>query len=113
MKLSKMKELSAPVVCNSCGSCCRNFAYILLSQYDIKRLEDFTGLNSVDFTDNIDTNGEKKFMKFQENGDCIFLKIKNGYYSCMVYEARSETCRDYPSSDIQREACRYAFTGLK
>jgi len=78
----------------------------LLSQSDIERLEDFTGLNAGEFTDNIDTAGEKKFMKFQENGDCIFLKTINGYYSCIVYEARSETCRDYPSNDIQREACR-------
>jgi putative toxin-antitoxin system antitoxin component (TIGR02293 family) len=45
-------------------------------------------------------------MKFQENGDCIFLNMIDGAYSCSVYEARSVTCRGYPSTDIQIETCR-------
>ena len=93
-------------VCNSCGLCCRNFAYILLAKDDIKTLENFTGLTSEEFTNNIDKTSEKRFMKFQENGDCIFLKIIDGVHSCSVYEARSATCKDYPSTDIQRETCR-------
>jgi len=78
----------------------------LLSQNDIKTLENFTGLTTEEFASNIDETGEKRFMKFQENGDCIFLNIIDGVYSCSVYEARSVTCRDYPSTYIQREACR-------
>ena len=97
-------------MCNNCGSCCRDFAYIQLSQDDIKMLEKFTGQNSEEFTNNIDKTGEKRFMKFQENGDCIFLHIIDGSYSCSVYEARSVTCKDYPSTDIQRETCR-VFSG--
>jgi uncharacterized protein len=91
--------------CNGCGSCCRDFAFIQLSQDDIKTLEKFTGLTAEEFTDNIDIAGEKRFMKFQENGDCIFLKMIGGAYSCSVYEARSVTCKSYPSTVIQREAC--------
>jgi Fe-S-cluster containining protein len=92
-------------VCIGCGTCCRNFAYILLSQEDIDTLEKFTGLRSEEFTENVDKDGEKRFMSFQENGDCIFLKRNDGAYFCSVYEARSVTCRSYPSTDIQRETC--------
>ena len=106
MKFEKTTEFSSTHVCNGCGSCCRNFAYIRLSQDDIKTLETFTGLVPEEFTDTIDKAGEMRFMKFQENGDCIFLTMVDGAYSCSVYEARSVTCRDYPSTDIQIETCR-------
>lgn len=92
--------------CNWCGSCCRNFAYIRLSQNDVKKLEAFTGLTSEDFSNNIDESGDKRFMKFCENGDCIFLDTTNGIYSCNVYDARSATCKSYPATDIQKETCR-------
>jgi len=93
-------------VCSGCGLCCRDFAYIQLSQDDIKTLENFTGLTTDEFTNNVDKAGEKRFMKFQENGDCIFLKITDGGGLCSVYKARPATCRSYPSTDIQRETCR-------
>jgi Fe-S-cluster containining protein len=76
-------------------------------------LENFTGLTSEEFTDNIDKAGEKRFMKFHENGDCIFLKMIDGAYSCSVYEARSAMCRGYPSTEIQREACRVSSDRCK
>ena len=101
-----MSKVLTTHVCNGCGSCCRDFAYIRLSQDDIKTLENFTGLTSEEFTNNIDKAGEKRFMKFQENGDCIFLNMMGGAYSCSVYEARSVTCRGYPSTEIQRKTCR-------
>jgi Fe-S-cluster containining protein len=91
--------------CIGCGACCKNFAYIPLSQKDVETLESFTGIKSEEFTDSIEKSGEKPFMKFQDNGDCIFLKQKDGAYFCSVYEARSETCRKYPSTDVQRETC--------
>ena len=106
LKLDKIVKTPITHVCSRCGSCCRNFDYILLSQDDITTLENFTGLTSEEFTEKIDKNGEKRFMKFKENGDCIFLDIVDGAYSCGVYEARSATCRDYPSTDIQKETCR-------
>lgn len=106
MNIENKTDLSSVHECNSCGSCCRGYAFIRLSENDIKTLENFVGLPSEDFTENIDKAGEKRFMKFQENGDCIFLNMTDGAYSCSVYEARSATCRAYPSTDIQREACR-------
>jgi len=106
MKPDKLDKASTAPVCNSCGACCRNYAYIRLSPEDIETLEKFTGLTAEEFSENIDKAGEKRFMKFQTNGDCIFLEYSDGAYSCSVYEARSVTCRDYPSSAIQQETCR-------
>lgn len=106
LETEKITKGSKTHECIGCGLCCRNFAYIRLSQDDIKSLENFTGLTSEEFTDNIDKAAKKRFMKFQKNGDCIFLNIIDGSYSCRVYEARPVTCRDYPSTDIQRETCR-------
>ena len=106
MKSEKTDKGSSTYSCNSCGVCCRQFAYVRLSQDDVKLLETFTGLTSEEFSNNSDLAGEKRFMKFQENGDCIFLNLIDGTYSCSVYEARSATCRGYPSTDIQNETCR-------
>jgi len=106
LEIKKRTKGSTTQVCNGCGSCCRNFPYIRLSQDDIKSLENFTGLTLEEFTENIDKAAKKRFMKFQKNGDCIFLNIIDGSYSCSVYEARPVTCRDYPSTDIQIETCR-------
>jgi len=106
MKFENTTKGSSTHTCNGCGSCCRNFAFIQLSQDDIKAIETFTGLCSEEVTNNIDNAGKKRFMKFQVNGDCIFLKNLDGADSCTVYEARSVTCRSYPSTDIQKETCR-------
>ena len=92
--------------CYGCGSCCRHFAYIQLSQDELKTLEDFTGLAAEEFSNNSDKAGKNRFMMFQENGDCIFLKTIDGDYSCSVYEARPLKCRGYPKTDIQNETCR-------
>jgi Fe-S-cluster containining protein len=97
---------SPPIDCNCCGSCCRNFPYILLSTDDIKALETYTGLSREKFTYSIDKAGLKRFMKFNKIGDCVFLNSINGVFSCGVYEARSSTCREYPSTGIQIETCR-------
>jgi Fe-S-cluster containining protein len=106
LKFEKKTKALSTHVCNGCGSCCKNFTYIRLSRGDTKTLETFTGLISEEFASKIDKAGEKRFMEFQDNGDCIFLSMIDGAYSCSVYEARPVACRDYPSTDIQRETCR-------
>jgi Fe-S-cluster containining protein len=92
-------------ICRECAKCCRHFAFAKLSQPEIEALEDFTGLHSNMFANPIGTEGEGRFLKFRENGDCIFLNRDDGTYSCVVYEARSQVCRDYPSNQEQNETC--------
>jgi Fe-S-cluster containining protein len=106
MKTVKATTLPTTHACDGCGACCRDFAYIQLTQDDIKTLENFTGLTSDDFTNNIDKAGVRRFMQFQDNGDCIFLKMADGAYSCGVYEARPVICRAYPATEIQIKTCR-------
>jgi Fe-S-cluster containining protein len=105
LKIEKTTKVSSIQGCNNCGACCRDFPFVRLSRNDIETLENFTKLTSAEFTESIDEAGEKRFMKFKENGDCIFLKLIDGAYSCGVYEARPSTCRGYPSTDLQRKTC--------
>nr|BAM15216.1 hypothetical protein [uncultured microorganism] len=57
------------------------------------------------FTYPLGTEGEGRFLKFKENGDCIFLNRDEGTYLCQIYEARPKICRDYPSNKKQNETC--------
>jgi Fe-S-cluster containining protein len=101
-----MEEVSSTPVCNSCGACCRNFPFVKVLQSDIDRLEASTGLNSRSFSniDEIDSN--KIFMKFSEEGDCVFLKKVEGSYVCGAYEARPSICRAYPANSAEKTGCR-------
>ena len=105
-KPQKATEKISTHICTSCGTCCRDFPYIQLSQNEIEKIESFTGLASEEFTNGGERDGEKRFMKFKENGDCVFLNMTDGAYSCSAYEARSNLCREYPVTDIQDKTCR-------
>ena len=91
--------------CRECAECCKHFAFAKLSQLEIETIEDFTGLHFSKFTYLIGTNGEGRFLKFKENGDCVFLNRDEGTYSCLIYDARSKVCREYPSNQKQNETC--------
>ena len=102
----KAAERASAHTCINCGTCCRDFAYIQLSQSEIEEIESFTGLAAEEFTNSGERDGEKRFMKFRENGDCVFLDKKDGSYICRAYEARCNLCRGYPGNDIQEATCR-------
>ena len=105
-----MEEASTTPVCNSCGACCRNFPFVKVLQSDIDRLENSTGLEPKEFSniDEIDSN--KLFMKFNEKGDCVFLKKIEGQYACGVYETRPSICRAYPANNAENTGCRSSRT---
>ena len=105
-KSQKTTERASTHICINCGACCRTFAYIQLSQNEIEEIESFTGLASEEFSNSGERNGEKRFMKFKDNGDCVFLNMTDGAYACRAYEARSNICREYPANDIQDTTCR-------
>lgn len=92
-------------ICKKCAECCKNYPFVELSKNEILEIEKLIGLPSVLFTNEKDEAGEEYFLQFKENGDCFFLNGNNGTYSCGIYEARSEICRNYPSKPIQNEAC--------
>jgi len=100
-----MDKMITSEICKKCAECCKNYPYIELSQDDINELEKLTGLSSHVFTNQKGEVGEGYFLKFKDNGDCIFLNENNGDYSCGVYESRSGICRNYPSKPSQNEVC--------
>ncbi|MHC4884770.1 MAG: YkgJ family cysteine cluster protein [Planctomycetota bacterium] len=91
--------------CIACGSCCRNFSFVQLTPSDVNRLEVSTNTSREAFFNSHECGSNIGFMKFKDNGDCIFLNVEEGVYSCGVYEARSEVCRAYPKSNIQEHRC--------
>ena len=100
-----VETMPTSAMCQQCGGCCRKFPYVELSQEDMERLQGHTGLDSEAFTNGNGKAVEEYFLKFQANGDCVFLKNEGGHYACSVYEARPDLCRSYPSSAVQIKFC--------
>lgn len=98
--------------CRECGECCRHFAFAKLSQLEIESIEAFTGLHFSIFTYPIGEEGEGRFLKFRDNGDCFFLNKDEDAFSCLIYEVRAKVCRNYPSNKLQFEACDMHRKGL-
>jgi Fe-S-cluster containining protein len=91
--------------CQACGECCRRFPYIEVSQADIDELVRYTGLRPDAFVNAKGETPEVHFLRFRENGDCVFLDEDDGRLSCRVYEARPGICRTYPADSAQDERC--------
>jgi len=99
------REISSEI-CTPCGECCRHFPYIEISNDDIQRLIEHTGLKQEDFTNIKDIEKEEYFLKFNDNGDCVFFEENNfGLFSCGVYKARPVICANYPVTDKQFDHC--------
>ena len=84
--------------CRQCSFCCTGFpGVVLLSEEDLKRLSDWAGLTTEQFTLAfcrwIKDDDGKEYLSLREkqNYECIFWK--NG---CEAYEARPNQCRTYP-----------------
>jgi len=105
-----MKNITSTEICKKCGECCKNYPFVELSKNEIHALEQATALHLGVFTIPKGKAVEEYFLQFQANGDCFFLHENNGSYSCGVYEARPEICKNYPAKPKQKEAC-YANRG--
>jgi uncharacterized protein len=92
-------------ICQNCAECCKNHPYVEVSPDEINGLEKMTGLPMGAFTNPKGWAGEGHFLQFRENGDCFFLNENDGGYSCSVYGARPEICRNYPSKPAHHERC--------
>ncbi len=72
--------------CIKCGECCR--LKFKLKKSDIERLE----RGKIDWTRFVDEDWKLKVV----NGNCIFLKKKNGKEICSIYKFRPSVCREWP-----------------
>lgn len=100
-----MKNNISMEICKICAECCKDSPFVELSKNEINSLELSTGLPFRVFINSKGKADEGYFLQFKENGDCIFLNENNGSYSCDVYEARPEICKNYPSTPRQQEVC--------
>jgi len=104
--MTKQKIEVSSDICTPCGECCRHFPYIPISEKDINLLIDETGLSKDKFTNMKDIKSGEYFLKFNDNGDCVFFEEKSPtLFSCNVYKARPSICSDYPSSKKQIKYC--------
>ena len=91
--------------CQACGECCRRFPYVQLSRAEIDALVACTGMPPGSFADVKDEGAGEYFLRFREDGACVFLIEEGGSASCSAYEARPGVCRDYPADPDQDKRC--------
>ncbi len=102
-----MENTISSSICQRCGICCRNFPFVELNDAEMTALENFTHLDREDFTDpKGHSYADGHFLKSKANGDCIFLKVEDGNFSCGVYEARAGICRNYPVNEHHWKWCK-------
>ena len=90
------------ITCKTCGQCCKNYPFIMMSNTEVERLEATSGLSREVFSH---PHNDGHFLLFQENTGCFFLKGDVGSYYCGVYEGRPNICRSYPSTTDQINTC--------
>jgi len=72
---------------------------------EVISIEKSTGLCRNVFTNQKGKDIEEYFLQFKQNGYCVFLNGSNGMFSCSIYEARPEICKNYPSKPGQKDLC--------
>ena len=92
-------------MCTKCGTCCKAFPFVRITEEDIDRLIDFTdlSLDQIGYSDRQDKPGY--FLQFKETGECIFLTSSEDNFYCSVYQARPALCRSYPKEESQYKVC--------
>lgn len=101
-----MENKISSLTCQNCGICCRNFPFVEVNNREMTALEKFTKMHRYEFTDPMGpTYDDGHFLKTKANGDCLFLKVENGHFSCGVYEARADICRNYPVNEHHWKWC--------
>ena len=100
-----MRKIISSETCTPCGECCRSFPYIQITQDDIIRIKEETGLKQEYFAEIKDAEADEYFLRFKDNGDCVFFNEDNGSFSCRVYKVRPQVCVTYPITDVQFEVC--------
>ncbi len=87
--------------CSRCGECCKRL-YVLLSQDDIKKIEEL-GYGDDSFS-TIEYIGEFKGKRAlrKKDGKCIFLAEGN---KCLIYCSRPDICKKYPFFGKPVESC--------
>lgn len=90
--------------CQRCGACCRWPGHVLLTDEDVIRMAEATGLSEIDFIERytvLAANRRQLSLSEFSDGRCIFLKGD----MCEIYESRPDQCRNFPHSWRVQEGC--------
>jgi Fe-S-cluster containining protein len=90
------EEIESNMDCRACANCCR-VAETNIGKRDVERLAKFLGLTAKQFVDRYTTmsvqeENEDELILRRTDAGCIFLDGND----CTVYEARPDTCQDFP-----------------
>lgn len=88
------EEIESEIDCRACANCCK-IAETDVTERDILRLSKYLGIAPQKFIEEYTTSSafeqEEPILRRRETG-CIFLDGND----CSIYEARPDTCRDFP-----------------
>ncbi|NOT01100.1 MAG: YkgJ family cysteine cluster protein [Phycisphaerales bacterium] len=84
--------------CTQCGNCCSGPpGYVWVTREEIARIAKFLGrANGRLDKAQVRRVGLRHSLTEKPDGDCVFLKRRDGKAYCGVYEARPVQCRTWP-----------------
>jgi Fe-S-cluster containining protein len=88
------EKIESAIDCRACANCCR-VAETDVTVRDIARLSRYLGLSPREFVEQYTTTSafeQKEPILRRRDRGCIFLDGND----CTIYEARPDTCRDFP-----------------
>lgn len=88
------EEIESNIDCRACANCCK-VAETDVTKRDIARLARYLGVTPEQFVEQYTTGSafdQKEPILRRRDTGCIFLEGND----CSIYEARPDTCRDFP-----------------
>lgn len=88
------EEVESQIDCRTCANCCK-VAETDVTKRDIDRLARYLGITTQQFIEQYTTASafeQKEPILRRRDTGCIFLEGND----CSIYEARPDTCRDFP-----------------
>ncbi len=84
--------------CTQCGNCCSGApGFVWVTKEEIGRISRYLGREDGWLgNEHVRRVGLKHSLTEQADGDCVFLKRKNGKALCSIYEVRPLQCRTWP-----------------
>lgn len=90
----KSKEVTKDDIfeCTMCGDCCVGYGGTYVTESDIKRIAEFTGVDEKSFVRNYcNDSAGKPVLAVDEQGKCTFFEEK-----CTIHPVKPRMCRAWP-----------------
>ena len=104
---NKWYEAGLSFECTQCGNCCSGDpGYVWATKDEVKRISEFLGRTDGTLDKkHLRRVGLRYSLTEKKDGDCIFLKRKDGKSMCGIYPVRPLQCRTWPfwSSNLRSQ----------